>query len=108
MPKENKALEPFVEHLLELRIKNRKSQEQIAQQSGISLSSYQRIEQGKRDPRLSELNALLKCYKITWLDFAWAEVGKRPINEKDLAAVVKHVPEHIRKPLIELIKALKA
>ncbi|MER2495327.1 helix-turn-helix transcriptional regulator [Vibrio neptunius] len=106
MPKKNKQLEPIIEYLIQLRVQNRKSQEQIANQTSISLTSYQRIEQGKRDPRLSELQRLFEYYGITWLDFAWAELEKRSISEVDLAAAMKHVPAHIRQPLLELIKAV--
>lgn len=106
MPNKNKQLEPIVEYLIQLRVKNRKSQEQIANQIDISLTSYQRIEQGRRDPRLSELQGLFEYYGITWLDFAWAELGKRSISDIDLAAAMKHVPLHIRRPILELIKAV--
>ena len=106
MPRKNKQLEPIIEYLIQLRVKNRKSQEQIANQIDMSLTSYQRIEQGRRDPRLSELKGLFEYYGITWLDFAWAELGKRTIGDVDLAAAMKHVPIHIRRPILELIKAV--
>ncbi|MBN3492049.1 helix-turn-helix domain-containing protein [Vibrio neptunius] len=108
MPRKNKALEPIVEYLVQLRMTKRETQEQIATQTGISLSSYQRIEQGNRDPRLSELKVLLEYYNVTWLDVAWAELGKRSISEIDLAAAMKHVPAHIRQPILELIKAVSS
>lgn len=102
----NKELEPVVEFFVPLRLQSKQTQEQIATQTGMTLSTYQRIEQGRRDPKLSEIKRLRQYYDITWLDMAWADLNGRATNDSDLAAAMKHVPIHVRRPILALIKAV--
>ena len=102
----NKENEPIIEYLVYLRISKRITQQQIADETGIKLSTYQRLERGERDPKLSELKSLFRYHGVTWLDFAWVELGKRQIYDPDLAAAIKQLPDHLRKPILDLIKAV--
>ncbi|GLT18033.1 transcriptional regulator [Vibrio zhanjiangensis] len=102
----NKEIEPIIEYLVHLRVSKRVTQQQIAVAVGIKLSTYQRLERGERDPKLSELKSLFKYHSVTWLDFAYLELGKRPIYDPDLAAAIKQLPDHLRKPILDLIRAV--
>ncbi|RSD31972.1 helix-turn-helix domain-containing protein [Vibrio pectenicida] len=102
----NNENDPIIEYLVHLRVSKRVTQQQISDATGIKLSTYQRLERGERDPKLSELKSLFKYYEVTWLDFAWVELGKRQAHDADLAAAMKQLPEHIRKPIIDLIRAV--
>ncbi|MGI9888108.1 helix-turn-helix domain-containing protein [Vibrio chagasii] len=108
MPKENKNTQSIVSYFVQLRLKKRDSQTKVANKTGISLTTYQRIEQGKRDPKLSELEQLCHYYNVTWLDVAHGELSTRTTSDSDLIAALKNAPVHIRQPIIELIKAVSS
>lgn len=51
--------------LKEARTKLKMKQGEVAKFSGISLKSYQRIEQGKQEPRVSSAKLIAKALKST-------------------------------------------
>lgn len=106
MPFNHSKVEPIIGFFIQLRIERRFSQEAVSQRTGIALSTYQRIEQFKRDPRLSEVHALCELYGITWLDLSWAQLNKRHLENSDLVSSLHQIPAHIRGPLLELVRAV--
>lgn len=66
----------FPEHLLELRLQRNVLQKDIADSLGIAIRTYQRYEQGEREPDLSTLIALADYYNISLDDLACREFRK--------------------------------
>ena len=51
--------------LREIRIQRKKTQQEMADLIGVALQSYQRYEQGEREPSLSTLVALADALEVT-------------------------------------------
>ncbi|MCV3264115.1 helix-turn-helix domain-containing protein [Vibrio harveyi] len=67
MTSEFKGLDPIVSFFVKERLRKRKTQTQIATQTGIKLTTYQRIEQGKRSPDLTEQRKLCRYHQLTFV-----------------------------------------
>ncbi|WP_343289925.1 helix-turn-helix transcriptional regulator [Vibrio harveyi] len=106
MTSEFKGLDPIVSFFVKERLRKRKTQTQIATQTGIKLTTYQRIEQGKRSPDLTELRKLCRYHQLTFVDVVLEELNKRPIDDQELLSATQLVPNQIRHALIELIKSI--
>ena len=63
----------FSEHLLELRLQRNVLQKDLADSLGMAIRTYQRYEQGEREPGLSTLIALADYYHISLDDLACRE-----------------------------------
>jgi transcriptional regulator with XRE-family HTH domain len=56
---------PFHDRLLTLRTARELSQRALAAAAGITQASYQALETGRAEPRLSTLRALAKALKVS-------------------------------------------
>ncbi|SHO57865.1 helix-turn-helix domain-containing protein [Vibrio quintilis] len=91
----------------QMRIKKHLTQEEIASATGIGKSSYQRFEEQKRDPRLSEILLLMQFHDIALLDMAVYELKNRKtmkqLNDWDLVSAINSMPDDVKHALIDLI-----
>ncbi|MEF1341329.1 helix-turn-helix transcriptional regulator [Vibrio rotiferianus] len=63
-------IDPIVEVLIQRRKEQGVSREKMAQAAGMSLKTYQRIERGESDMKLSQYSAILRALQLTDLDVA--------------------------------------
>lgn len=56
----------FKENLKRLRIQNNFTQQEIANQLGILLQSYQKYESGERQPKLNELDKFIIIFNCDY------------------------------------------
>jgi transcriptional regulator with XRE-family HTH domain len=63
-------IDPIVEVLIQRRKEQGVSREKMAQEAGMSLKTYQRIERGESDMKLSQYRAILRALQLTDLDVA--------------------------------------
>lgn len=106
MTKSTTELDPLIAFFIRERVRKRQTQELIAQKTGINLSTYQRIEQGKRQPDLAEIRCLCQHHQLTWFDVALVEINKRPVAEPELIAATHFLSFKVRHSLLELIRTL--
>ena len=99
--------EPIVMALIERRKRANLSQEKLAASAGMSLKTYQRIERGEADIKMSQYRSIIRTLKATDLDVVLDVVGTSHANVEDVAAVSRLLTNEERMLLIKLILAFK-
>ena len=91
--------EALAEHLRELRVDKRWTQEVAAAEIGVSLRTYQGWEKGERVPRLRNLDAICNAFGIpvsSIVDTAPMMFGEGPnSNDSDRLAALERTVEHL-------------
>jgi transcriptional regulator with XRE-family HTH domain len=82
------------------------TQEQAARMAGVSLKTYQRIENGTSDIKLRNYTALIKGLNTTDLDLCLDCLGISPATPWDVAAAARVLPPEARTALVTLIMML--
>jgi transcriptional regulator with XRE-family HTH domain len=100
------SIEPTISVLIERRKAAGLTQEQAADMAGLSLKTYQRIENGTADIRLKNYLALIKRLKVTNLDIALDELGIRGTTPWDVAAAARVLPAEARAALVSMIMVI--
>ncbi|WP_330959051.1 helix-turn-helix domain-containing protein [Photobacterium sp. 53610] len=100
--KPNKA-DPIVLFFIRIRLKNGITQEQAAKQCQVSLSTMQRIEQGKTDMTLSQFRRMCAFYGVTSLDVSLGEMRYRQTVAADIAATARMLPRQVREGFVSLM-----
>ena len=99
--------EPIVMALIERRKRANLSQETLAASAGMSLKTYQRIERGEADIKMSQYRSIIRTLKATDLDVVLDVVGASHATAEDVAAVSRLLTNEERMLLIKLILAFK-
>ena len=99
--------EPIVMALIERRKRANLSQETLAGSAGMSLKTYQRIERGEADIKMSQYRSIIRTLKATDLDVVLDVVGASHATAEDVAAVSRLLTNEERMLLIKLILAFK-
>lgn len=99
--------EPIVMALIERRKRANLSQEKLAASAGMSLKTYQRIERGEADIKMSQYRSIIRTLKATDLDVVLDVVGASHPTAEDVAAVSRLLTNEERMLLIKLILAFK-
>ncbi|UPR27069.1 helix-turn-helix transcriptional regulator [Vibrio cyclitrophicus] len=99
--------EPIVIALIERRKQANLSQEKLAFSSGMSLKTYQRIERGEADTKMSQYRSIMRTLKVTDLDVVLDVVGASQPTEADVAAASRLLSSEERMLLIKLILSVK-
>ena len=99
--------EPIVMALIERRKRANLSQEKLAASAGMSLKTYQRIERGEADIKMSQYRSIIRTLKATDLDVVLDVVGASHATAEDVAAVSRLLTNEERMLLIKLILAFK-
>jgi len=79
------------------------SQTQAADFAGLSLKTYQRIENGTADIRLRNYQALIKKLKLTDLDITLDALGFSETTAWDVAAAARLLPPEARSAMVSMI-----
>ncbi|MCE2597178.1 helix-turn-helix domain-containing protein [Motilimonas cestriensis] len=82
------------------------SQEQAADMAGLSLKTYQRIENGTADIRLQNYTSLIRGLKITDLDIVLDTLDVDTTTPWDVAAAARTLPPEARAALLTIIMVL--
>ncbi len=93
----------YVKFIKNLRIEKRFSQVSMAEQLGISRSSYIALEQGKRDMTLSEIEKLSALFGLSLEEFGYRE---RPNYTKYKQMILAFLKLNTRIPKTKLAKLL--
>lgn len=95
--------EPIVLALISRRKAANLTQKEAASMAGLSLKSYQRIEDGTGDIRLNNYLALIRNLGITDLDIALDSMGIEGTTPWDVAAAARVLPPEARAALVSMI-----
>lgn len=83
------------------------SQAQAAEMIGLSLKTYQRIENGQTDIKMTHYRRLLKMLNVTELDLCLDVMGVEGATPWDVAAAARTLPPDVRTMLVTLIMMLE-
>lgn len=83
------------------------SQEQAAESIGLSLKTYQRIENGQTDIKMTHYRRLLKMLNVTELDLCLDVMAVNGATPWDVAAAARTLPPDVRTVLVTLIMMLE-
>ncbi|MDK9737992.1 helix-turn-helix transcriptional regulator [Vibrio sp. D404a] len=97
------ANEPIVMAIIERRKRANLSQEKLASMAGVSLKTYQRIERGEADIKMSQYRSLTRSLALTDLDLVMDTLEASQTSAEDVAAVSRLLSDEQRKLLIKLI-----
>lgn len=97
--------EPIIKVLKSRREAAGLSQQQIADLAGMSKRTYQRIEQGDSDMKLSQYRAIIRALKATNLDISLDALELETTNW-DVASAARGLPPTLRQHLVRLLMEL--
>ncbi|MDN3696782.1 helix-turn-helix transcriptional regulator [Vibrio cortegadensis] len=106
-----KKADPIVHVLRRYRENQGISQDRMSGLTGISVSTIQRIENGRTDMKLSHYRSYLNALGMSDMDVSIALFSHEFVTEKEVAAVSRKLPFRFRRIVIaflnELADALK-
>lgn len=95
--------DPLIQALRKRREAAGVTQEAAAKMIGMSLKTYQRIENGMTELKMAHYRVLLKQLKVTDLDIALDMIGVHGATPWDVAAAARTLPADVRATLVTLI-----
>ncbi len=99
-------VDPIIEVLIKRRKEHGFSREQIAQLAGMSVKTYQRIERGESDLKLSQYRAILRVLNISDLDVYLDVRGIAHVSENDIAAIARLLSPEAQSLLLRFLSQL--
>lgn len=99
-------IDPVVYVLRKYREKGNFSQREIAQFTGISERTIQRIESGDTDMKFSQYRCYLRALNITDMDVSIAMLSHEFATEDDVAAAVRRLPFPFKRAIIRFLNEL--
>lgn len=96
-------VDPIIEALIKRRKENGFSREQIAKMAGMSVKTYQRIERGESDLKLSQYRSILRSMQLTDLDLSLDVRGVEHVTEQDLASIARLLSPEAQSLLVRLL-----
>ncbi|HAS6087721.1 helix-turn-helix transcriptional regulator [Vibrio vulnificus] len=97
------SYDPLIEALKQRREAAGLSQAQAADLVGVSLKTFQRIERGETDMKMSHYRMLVEKLKTTDLDISLDMLGIDKTTPWDVAAAARTLPPDVRTVLVSLI-----
>ncbi|EGQ7854354.1 helix-turn-helix domain-containing protein [Vibrio vulnificus] len=97
------SYDPLIEALKHRREAAGLSQAQAADLVGVSLKTFQRIERGETDMKMSHYRMLVEKLKTTDLDISLDMLGIDKTTPWDVAAAARTLPPDVRTVLVSLI-----
>lgn len=92
--------------LREIRLIRKRTQEEVSDAVGCSVSAYSRYESGAREPSLDMLAALADYFDVS-ADYL---LGRKPVEssglseyEIELISAVRKVPDYVREDALEFM-----
>ncbi|MBW3695404.1 XRE family transcriptional regulator [Vibrio sp. T187] len=95
--------EPIVMALINRRKLAGFSQEKMASVAGMSLKTYQRIERGETDIKVSQYRSIMRALNLTDLDIALDTLDVSKVIPADVAAASRLLSDEARLLLVKLI-----
>jgi transcriptional regulator with XRE-family HTH domain len=99
-------IDPIIEALIKRRKEQGLSREQIALMAGMSVKTYQRIERGESDLKLSQYRSILRSLQLTDLDIALDIRGVEHVSENDLASIARVLSPEAQSLLVRLLSLI--
>ncbi|XEV15235.1 helix-turn-helix transcriptional regulator [Vibrio alginolyticus] len=99
-------VDPIIQALIARRKSNRLSREQMANIAGMSVKTYQRIERGESDLKLSQYRAILRSLHLTDLDIALDVRDVQHVTANDLTAVARLLSPEAQSLLVRLLSLI--
>ncbi|HHF3020329.1 MULTISPECIES: helix-turn-helix transcriptional regulator [Vibrio] len=96
-------VDPIIEALIARRKASGLSREQMANIAGMSVKTYQRIERGESDLKLSQYRSILRSLHLTDLDIALDIRGVQHVKADDLMAVARLLSPEAQSLLVRLL-----
>lgn len=104
-------VDPIVYVLRRYRQAKGISQDDMAEQTGISRRTVQRIESGSTDMKLSQYRQYLRVLGMSDMDVSIALFSHEFVTEREIAAVARKLPIKVKQAIIrflaELVAAIK-
>ncbi|HGY9586757.1 TPA: helix-turn-helix transcriptional regulator [Vibrio harveyi] len=97
------SYEPLINAIKERREAAGLSQLQTADMIGVSLKTYQRIERGETEMKMSHYRVLIEKLKTTDLDISLDMLGVDKTTPWDVAAAARTLPPEVRTVLVSLL-----
>lgn len=99
-------IDPIIEALIKRRKEQGLSREQIALMAGMSVKTYQRIERGESDLKLSQYRSILRSLQLTDLDIALDIRGVEHVSENDLTSIARVLSPEAQSLLVRLLSLI--
>lgn len=99
-------VDPIIQALIARRKLNGLSREQMANIAGMSVKTYQRIERGESDLKLSQYRAILRSLHLTDLDIALDVRDVQHVTANDLTAVARLLSPEAQSLLVRLLSLI--
>ncbi len=99
-------IDPIIKTLLKRRKEYGFSRAQIAPIAGMSVKTYQRIERGESDLKLSQYRSILRVLNISDLDIALDVRGVEQITENDLTTIARLLSPEAQSLLVRLLSLI--
>ena len=96
-------VDPIIEALIARRKASGLSREQMANIAGMSVKTYQRIERGESDLKLSQYRSILRSLHLTDLDIALDIRYVQHVTADDLMAVARLLSPEAQSLLVRLL-----
>ncbi|MCG9230042.1 helix-turn-helix domain-containing protein [Vibrio diabolicus] len=96
-------VDPIIEALIARRKASGLSREQMANIAGMSMKTYQRIERGESDLKLSQYRSILRSLHLTDLDIALDIRDVQHVTADDLMAVARLLSPEAQSLLVRLL-----
>ncbi|MFH4783031.1 helix-turn-helix domain-containing protein [Vibrio diabolicus] len=96
-------VDPIIEALIARRKASGLSREQMANIAGMSVKTYQRIERGESDLKLSQYRSILRSLHLTDLDIALDIRNVQHVTADDLMAVARLLSPEAQSLLVRLL-----
>lgn len=96
-------VDPIIEALIARRKASGLSREQMANIAGMSVKTYQRIERGESDLKLSQYRSILRSLHLTDLDIALDIRDIQHVTADDLMAVARLLSPEAQSLLVRLL-----
>lgn len=97
------SYEPLINAIKKRRESAGLSQLQTADMIGVSLKTYQRIERGETEMKMSHYRILIEKLKTTDLDISLDMLGVDKTTPWDVAAAARTLPPEVRTVLVSLL-----
>ena len=98
--------EPIIEAIINRRVANNLSREEVAKIAGLSLRTYARIENGEADMHFSQYRSILRALKISDLDITLDVLNFDNISEIDIFAATRPLSQKSRRLLVKFLLSL--
>lgn len=97
------SYDPLIQALKKRREAAGLSQLQTANMIGVSLKTYQRIERGETELKMSHYRILVEKLKTTDLDISLDMLGVDKTTPWNVAAAARTLPPEVRTVLVSLL-----